>query len=99
MRKWGSRSKVRTIRSFSDYGISKERLTELLNIASKLSYQELLDVAMKVDKFNAELLVLSIRENLSYDALEERFGYIIINKNVFYERRRKVFALLDAENK
>lgn len=98
-RYWEKRAgKVNLRASWSDYGIDKERLKELMDIAKSDEYSDIvLKCALKADEKSAGHILLSVLEGVSYELLEfhERLGRITLGRSGFYGARRLFFHFLD----
>lgn len=100
---WERRAeKVRNIRaSYADYGITSERLNELTGIVRSGKYDTVvLSAARKADESAAGHIIMSIKENASYEALEAKqaagkIGRIALGRSDFYGTRRLFFHYLD----
>lgn len=94
--------KVQNIRaSWADYGITSERLKELIVIVRSGKYDAVvLSAARKADESAAEHIIMSVKENASYEALEARqasgkIERIALGRTDFYGVRRLFFHYLD----
>ena len=102
-RYWERRAgKVQNIRaSYADYNISPQRLNELIGIVRSGQHDDLvLSAARKADESAAEHIIMSVKENASYEALEARqaAGKIVriaLGRSDFYGARRLFFHYLD----
>lgn len=100
---WERRAeKAKNIRaSYADYGITPERLDELTEIVRSGSNDDLVQsAARRVDEHAAEHIVLSVKRNMSYEALEARqaageIERIAFGRSDFYGARRLFFHYLD----
>lgn len=97
---WKKVSEGKTIPrvSWSDYGIDKERLQELREIARSDEYAGLvLSCAIRADKKVAGHIVLSVTEDLSYENIEfhKGLGRCTVGRTNFYGLRRLFFHYLD----
>lgn len=94
--------KARNIRaSYADYGITSERLDELMKIVRSGQYDDLVhSAARRADKQAAGNIVLSVKRNMSYETLEARqaageIERVAIGRSDFYGTRRLFFHYLD----
>ena len=102
-RYWERRAgKVQNIRaSYADYNISPQRLNELIGIVRSGQHDDLvLSAARKADESAAEHIIMSVKENASYEALEARqaagkIERIALGRSDFYGARRLFFHYLD----
>lgn len=99
---WERRAQRENARaSYADYGITPEKLEELMMIVRSGQYDQMVQsAAHAANEGIAEWILLSVKENKSYDALEklwargeiERIPY---GKTDFYGARRLFFHYLD----
>lgn len=98
-RYWEKQAKKRNIRaSWQDYGITKERLKELQEIAKADEYaQMVVDAAIRADKEAAMHIVMSVTKELPYKYIEfdETLGRCPLGRTDFYGARRLFFHYLD----
>lgn len=98
-RYWEKRAgKVNLRASWSDYGIDKERLKELMDIAKSDEYAEIvLCAALKAHEKAAGHILISVAEGLSYEWVEfhEKLGRCPLGRSDFYGARRMFFHYLD----
>lgn len=100
---WERRAeKARNIRaSYADYGITSERLDELMKIVRSGQYDDLVQsAARRADEQVAGNIVLSVKRNMSYETLEARqaageIERVAIGRSDFYGTRRLFFHYLD----
>lgn len=99
---WEKKAKKGSIRlPWSAYGIDEERHQELLEAARSGKHDaEVLSAAVKADQQAAKHIVLSVKENLSYEALEAKqasgkIEMITLGRTDFYGARRLFFHFLD----
>lgn len=89
--------------SYQDYGITPERLNELIGIVRSGKYDAVvLSAARKADESAAGHIIMSVKENASYEALEAkqaagRIERIALGRSDFYGTRRLFFHYLDCE--
>lgn len=95
-------AKAKNIRaSWGDYGITPERLNELIGIVRSGKYDaEVRSAARKADESAAEHIIMSVKENASYEALEAKqaagkIEKIALGRSDFYGTRRLFFHYLD----
>lgn len=95
-------AKAKNIRaSWGDYGITPERLNELTGIVRSGQHDDLvLSAARKADESAAEHIIMSVKENASYEALEAKqaagkIERIALGRSDFYGARRLFFHYLD----
>ena len=83
-RYWESRAQRENARaSYADYGITPQRLEELMMIVKSGKYDQLVQsAAHRANKDIAEYLIISIAQNKSYDALEKMNSQIKLLKNI-----------------
>ena len=84
--------------SYEDYGITPERLRELMEIAKSEKHAgTVLDAALKADRLAAGHIILSVTDGISYDHLEyhEKLGRCPLGRTDFYGARRLFFHYLD----
>ena len=99
---WERRAQRENARaSYADYGITPQRLEDLMMIVRTGKYDQLVQsAAHAANESIAEYILLSVKENKSYDASEklwargdiERIPY---GKTDFYGARRLFFYYLD----
>lgn len=95
-RKAGKAGNIRA--SWKDYGITQERVDELMKIIRSGEYETLArQVAHMADEKAAEHILLSVKKNLSYERLEyyDRLGRCPLGRTDFYGARRLFFHYLD----
>lgn len=97
---WESRArKAKSLRaSYEDYGITPERLHELMEIARQDAYADIvLGSALKADRLAAGHIILSVTGGISYEHLEydDKFGRCPLGRTDFYGARRLFFYHLD----
>lgn len=98
-RKAGKAKGIRA--SYGDYGITPERLNELIDIVKSNKHDAVvLSAAHRADEHAAEHIVLSVKRNMSYEALEARqaagkIERITLGRSDFYGTRRLFFHYLD----
>lgn len=98
-RKAGKTKGIRA--SWGDYGITPERLNELIGIVRSGKYNAVvLSAACKADESAAGHIIMSVKENASYEALEARqaagkIERIPLGRSDFYGTRRLFFHYLD----
>lgn len=100
---WERRAgKAKNIRaSWEDYGITPERLNELIGIVRSGKYDAVvLSAARKADESAAGHIIMSAKENASYEALEAKqaagkIERIALGRSDFYGTRRLFFHYLD----
>lgn len=89
--------------SWEHYGISKERHRQLTEYIQSGRYASLASqVAHRADKVVAEYILLSIKQNLSYDALDKLYARggidrIPCSRTGFYYTKKYFFHLMDME--
>ena len=87
--------------SWEDYGITPERLNELIGIVRSGQHDDLvLSAARKADESTAGHIIMSVKENASYEALEAKqaagkIERIALGRSDFYGTRRLFFHYLD----
>lgn len=92
-------------KTWQDYGISKERLKELQEIVRSGKYESVvLSAAHEADEKAAEHIILSVKENASYETLEAKHALGKINmvplgRTDFYGARRLFFHYLNCSLK
>lgn len=99
-RKAGKTNNIRAnIRaSWKDYGITQERVDELVEIVRSGKYDDLVrSAALMADELAAGHILLSVSENLSYERIEfdEKLGRCPLGKTDFYGARRLFFHQLN----
>lgn len=98
-RYWERRAAKRSIRaSWDDYGISKERLSELKAFArADENAEKVLSAALAADRVAAGHIILSATKKISYEKLEfhEKLGRCPLGRTDFYGARRLFFHYLD----
>ena len=95
-RKAGKAGNIRA--SWKDYGITQERVDELVEIIRSGKYDDVaLSAARMADEKAAGHILLSVKEQLSYDRLEyhNRLGRCPLGRSNFYGARRLFFYYLD----
>lgn len=95
-RKAGKADNIRA--SWKDYGITQERVDELMKIVRSGKYETLAhQAAHMADEKAAEHILLSVKKNLSYERLEyhDRLGRCPLGRTDFYGARRLFFHYLD----
>lgn len=99
VRKRRVRSNARNIRlPWSAYGIGKERMRELMQIAKMDEYADLvLAAAIKANRQAADHIILSVTRSIPFDFLEfhEKLGRCSLGRSDFYGVRRLFFHYLD----
>lgn len=86
--------------SYRDYGITPERLNELVRIVRSGQHDDLaLSAARKADESAAGHIIMSVKENKSYDVLEAKqaagkIERIALGRSDFYGTRRLFFHYL-----
>lgn len=92
-------TKTNNIRaSYQDYGITPERLSELVEIAQSGQYDKLVhSAANSADERAAKHIILSVKKNLSYECIEfhDKFGRCPLGRTDFYGAKRLFFHYLD----
>lgn len=83
------------VREYEQYGISKKRYEVILRHMLSMSEGELLGFACQADEWISDYLVESIKNNMSFDRLEKKYGIINSSKSDFYRKRRLMFHLVD----
>lgn len=84
--------------TWKDYGITRERLKELKKLCCLPENASITRcAACRASEMLSEYILLSVRENLSYDDLEfnSRLGRIACGRTDFYGYRRLFFHLFD----
>lgn len=87
--------------SYRDYGITPERLNELVRIVRSGQHDDLaLSAARKADESAAGHIIMSVKENKPYDVLEAKqaagkIERIALGRSDFYGTRRLFFHYLD----
>ncbi len=84
--------------SWKDYGITQERVNELMEIVRLGEYETLTQQAVHMaDEKAAGHILLSVKKNLSYDRLEyrDKLGRCPLGRTDFYGARRLFFHYLD----
>ena len=102
-RYWECRAKkAKNIRaSWQDYGITPERLKELMEVARSGQYDRMVSSAAHMaDEDIAEYILLSVTKNLSYEGLQRLWQLREIERMAcgrtdFYGARRLFFHYLD----
>lgn len=98
-RKAGKAQNIRA--SYADYNISPQMLNELIEIVRSGEYDAVvLSAARKADESAAGHIIMSVKENASYEALEARqaagkIERIALGRSDFYGTRRLFFHYLD----
>lgn len=95
-RKAGKAGNLRA--SWEQYGITPERLKELKMIVRSGEYDDLVrSAAFMADELAAGHILLSVKENLSYERIEfdEKLGRCPLGKTDFYGARRLFFHQLN----
>ncbi len=96
---WEGRKGIRA--SWEDYGITPERLHELTGIVRSEKYDSMvLSAARKADESAAGHIIMSVKENVSYETLEARqaagkIERIALGRSDFYGVRRLFFHYID----
>lgn len=96
-RKAGKTGNIRA--SWQDYGITQERVDELVEIVRSGEYDDVaLSAARMADEKAAGHILLSVKEQLSYDYLEyhSKLGRCPMGRTDFYGARRLFFHHLDS---
>ena len=98
-RYWEKQAEKRNIRaSWRNYGITQERVDELVEIVRMGKYNTVvLSVAQLADEKAAGHILLSVEKNLSYEHLEyhDKLGRCPLGRTDFYGVRRLFFHYLD----
>lgn len=84
--------------SWKDYGITQERVNELMEIVRSGEYEALAQQAVYMaDEKAAGHILLSVKKNLSYERLEyhDKLGRCPLGRTDFYGARRLFFHYLD----
>ena len=84
--------------SWEDYGITQERVNELMEIVRTGEHETLAhQAAYMADEKAAGYILLSVKKNLSYDRLEyhDKLGRCPLGRTDFYGARRLFFHYLD----
>ena len=87
--------------SYRDYGITPERLNELIEIVKSNKHDAVvLSAAHRADEKAAGHIIMSVKENASYEALEAKqaagkIERIALGRSDFYGTRRLFFHYLD----
>lgn len=84
--------------SWKYYGISRKRYIQLRDMIRSGKYDDVArEAAYTADKDIAEYILLSIKENLSYEGIEysEQLGRIPCGRTDFYGYRRLFYHLLN----
>ena len=92
------RGEVRIVKAateYKQYGITKRKYQKILSAMLSLSEKELLDVAAEADEWISDYLCESIRYNISYEKLEQKYGMLPVSKSDFYRKRRLMFHIMD----
>ena len=98
-RKAGKADNIRA--SWQDYGLTQERVDELVEIVRSGEYDDVaLSAAHMADEKAARHILLSVKENASYEALEAKQALgeierIALGRTDFYGARRLFFHYLD----
>lgn len=99
---WERRAQRENTRaSYADYGITPQRLEELMMIVRSGKYDQLVQAAAhEANETLAEYILISIKQNLSYEGLEKLWGRgeidrIPYGRTDFYGARRLFFHYLD----
>lgn len=85
------------------YGLTDERVAELAKLIQSGRYTALASqAAHRADKDAAEYILLSIKQNLSYDALDKLYARGVIDRipcsrTGFYYTKKYFFHLMDLE--
>lgn len=85
------------------YGLTDERVAELVKLIQSGRYAALASqAAHRADKDVAEYILLSIKQNLSYDALDKLYARGEVNRipcsrTGFYYTKKYFFHLMDLE--
>ena len=91
--------KSRNIRaSWEEYGITSERLNELMEIVRSDEYAGIvMECVLKADRKSAGHIILSVTKGLSYEHVEfhEKLGRCPLGRSNFYGTRRLFFHYLD----
>lgn len=83
---------------WEDYDITQERVNELVEIIRSGEYDDVvLSAAQMADEKAAGHILLSVKENLSYERLEyhDQLGRCPLGRTDFYGARRLFFHYLD----
>lgn len=103
-RKYWERAAAKAVNiraSYQDYGITPERLNELVRIVRSGKYDAVVfSAACKADEKAAGHIIMSVLENKSYDALEAKqaagkIERIALGRSDFYGTRRLFFHYLN----
>lgn len=98
-RYWEKHAEKRNIRaSWKDYGITQERVDELVEIVRIGKYDDVvLSAAQLADEKAAGHIILSVKENLPYKYIEfyYKLGRCPLGRTDFYGARRLFFHYLD----
>lgn len=87
--------------SLAEFGIDKTRLNELQDIVRSGEYDDLVEsAAVKVDEDVSEYILMSVRENMSFDRMRIKWELrdilqIPCSRTSFYAKRRLFFHYLD----
>lgn len=82
--------------TYSDYGLSKEKVNLILEYCQTTKNLSLIQAAaIKANEVIAPFLVRCVTEKVSYEKLNEKYNWIIpYEKNDFYAYRKKMLAIL-----
>ena len=83
---------------WKDYGITQERVDELVEIVRSDEYDDVVrSAAHMADENAAGHIILSVKKNLSYERLEyhDKLGRCPLGRTDFYGARRLFFHYLD----
>lgn len=97
-RRYWERVSLKSRASWEELGISKERREELMEIAKKDEFADIvLKAALKADRLAAGHIVLSVTRSLPYERIEhdKRLGRVPLGRTDFYGARRLFFYYLD----
>lgn len=87
--------------SFAEFGIDGTRLNELQEIVRSRKYDDLVEsAALKTGKDVSEYILMSVRENMSFDRMRIKWELrdieqIPCSRTSFYAKRRLFFHYLD----
>lgn len=84
---------------WEDYGITQERVDELVEVIRSGEYDDVvLSASHMADEKAAGHILLSVKENLSYERLEyhDKLGRCPLGRTDFYGARRLFFHYLDS---
>ena len=93
--------KRNTRASLAEFGIDEARLNELQEIVRSGEYDDLVEsAAVKVDEDVSEYILMSVRENMSFDRMRikwqlQEIPQMPYSRTSFYAKRRLFFHYLD----